>query len=592
MTHLYQLIILYQKIGEISREKTHKISFTCLFFSIDMSLKPYQLIGLNWLCLLHKEGINGILADEMGLGKTCQAIAFLSHLIEKKRTSFHLIVVPSSTLDNWVREITTWNPNFYFTVYQGTPEERLYMRKNILNNKFERPLNAILTTYNYVLISKDDKAFFRRLKYDYCVFDEAHMLKNMESLRYIGLDQLNSKRRLLLTGTPIQNNFLELMSLLFFVMPDMFRKNKSHFNKIFSLKQSQWEKDAFYNQKVSQAKGIIQPFILRRLKTEVLKQLPKKNENLIYCEMTERQNKDYSEKKLYLKEKQNECLKITSSKSTVDNKAEFDLAAYKERKKTLKHNHVFYVFMELRKIANHPLLNRSLYTDDKIKEMARIIMQQSSPGTVYEFVVEDMTLMNDFELHMMCPFYTGLEKYKLTDKHILDSGKFQMLDKIFEEKKRIGDRCLLFSQFTIMLDIVEVYLKIRKITFIRLDGQTPVKNRQGLIDKFNNDNKIFVFLLTTKAGGVGINLTAANTVIIHDLDYNPFNDKQAEDRSHRIGQTKDVQVYTLLSKDSIDETMLKIQKFKLELGDDINGTNDSKTKSVMADLLKEALNLD
>ena len=144
----------------------------------------------------------------------------------------------------------------------------------------------------------------------------------------------------------------------------------------------------------------------------------------------------------------------------------------------------------------------------------------------------------------------------------------------------MGDRCLLFSQFVIVLDIVEEFLKIKKYKYIRLDGSTAVNDRQDLIDMFNQDDEIFIFLLTTKAGGVGINLTAANTVILHDIDYNPFNDKQAEDRCHRLGQTREVKVYKLLSKNSIDEMMLKIQKRKLELGADISGANDGKIKKI------------
>jgi SWI/SNF-related matrix-associated actin-dependent regulator 1 of chromatin subfamily A len=147
---------------------------------------------------MHKEGLNGILADEMGLGKTCQTIAFLGHLLEKNSKQLHLIIVPPSTLDNWIREISVWLPSFYFTVYQGSIEDRRNLRYEILNNKFERPLNAILTTYSLLFSTNEDKAFFRKLKLEYCVFDEAHMLKNMNSIRYQSLIKIQSKRRLLL----------------------------------------------------------------------------------------------------------------------------------------------------------------------------------------------------------------------------------------------------------------------------------------------------------------------------------------------------------------------------------------------------------
>lgn len=201
-----------------------------------MSLKPYQLIGLNWLCLLHKEKINGILADEMGLGKTCQTIAFLTHLLEMDNKCMSLIVVPPSTLDNWVREISMWSPSLYFTVYQGSIEERRHLRYNILNNKFEKPLNAILSTYSILSSTSEDKTFFKKLKFEYCIYDEAHMLKNMNTQRYQSLVQLKSKHRLLLTGTPLQNNLVELMSLLYFVMPDIFYHKTEYVNKIFASK--------------------------------------------------------------------------------------------------------------------------------------------------------------------------------------------------------------------------------------------------------------------------------------------------------------------------------------------------------------------
>jgi SWI/SNF-related matrix-associated actin-dependent regulator 1 of chromatin subfamily A len=185
---------------------------------------------------MHKENINGILADEMGLGKTCQTIAFLTHLLESNPKLTHLIIVPPSTLDNWVREISTWSPQFYFTVYQGSIEERRELRFNILNNKFEKHLNCILTTYGLISSTNEDKAFFKKLRLEYCVFDEAHMLKNMNSIRYQSLIQIKSRRKLLLTGTPLQNNIVELMSLLYFVMPDIFHHKTQYLNKIFATK--------------------------------------------------------------------------------------------------------------------------------------------------------------------------------------------------------------------------------------------------------------------------------------------------------------------------------------------------------------------
>jgi len=507
----------------------------------------------------------------------------------------HLIIVPPSTLDNWVREISVWCPEFNFTVYQGNLEERRQLRYDILNQNFEKPLNAILTTYGLISSTNEDKAFFKKIKIDYCIFDEAHMLKNMNSIRYQSLIKIQSKHRLLLTGTPLQNNLVELMSLLYFVMPDIFLHKTEYLNKIFASKPANVDTDTFYNEKIEQAKGIMKPFILRRLKDEVLKQLPKKTIEVIHCDMTLRQGKEYKKlvehfkerKEIILRDAQEAAEKKKSdknSKKTTNYEEIMEIieknntaaarkkATEEERAKESSSN----ILMELRKAANHPLLRRVLYNNDKIAEMAKLVFKESPPGTVLDYVREDMSYMSDFELHKLCPKYRCLRGYELSNQDILDSAKFTILDSLLAEKKESGDRCLIFSQFVIMLDIVEEFLKIKKYQYFRLDGTTAVSERQDMIDAYNHDSDVFIFLLSTKAGGVGINLTAANVVIMHDIDYNPFNDKQAEDRCHRVGQTREVHVYKLIAKNTIDCTMLKIQERKLELGDDMSGQNDGE----------------
>lgn len=558
-----------------------------------LKLKPYQLIGLNWLCLLHKEKINGILADEMGLGKTCQTISFLSHLYETNKKLMHLIIVPPSTLDNWTREISVWSPQFNFTVYQGNQDERAQLRYDIINDNFERPLNAILTTYGLTSSTNEDKAFFKKLKIEYCVFDEAHMLKNMYSVRYQALIKIPAKRKLLLTGTPLQNNLVELMSLLYFVMPDIFHHKTDHLNKIFAAKPPNVDTDTFYNDKIKQAKEIMKPFILRRLKVQVLKQLPKKTIEVIHCDMTLRQGKEY--KNLLTKYKERKERILLASQEAAETKKKLkksneEINLNSDMKKVdLKEHSASNVLMELRKAANHPLLRRVIYNDEKIDEMARLVFKVSPPDTNLNYVREDMSVMSDYELHKLCPLYPCLKGHELTDKQILDSAKFTILDSMLQEKKESGDRCLIFSQFVIMLDIVEEFLKIKKYKYFRLDGGTAINERQDMIDSYNHDKEVFIFLLSTKAGGVGINLTAANVVIMHDIDYNPFNDKQAEDRCHRVGQTREVKVYKLISKNTIDTTMLKIQERKLELGEDMI-TNEDNQKVDMVSMLQEALN--
>lgn len=550
-------------------EDNHKLLPQPKVLSKKLQLKPYQIIGINWLILMHEQKLNSILADEMGLGKTCQTIAFLAHLYEQNPNGLNLIIVPASTLDNWAREIRMWFPKYLFIMYKGSQPDRREIRDDIHKQIKKKNLNAILTTYNYVASTDADKAFFRKLKLEYCVFDEAHILRNMKSLKYKALMQIKSKRRLLLTGTPLQNNIVELMSLLYFVTPSIFQKNSIIVNKMFLPKShiKDSDLDKFYQNKIQQVKDIMNPFVLRRLKTQVLKELPTKSENIITCSMPERQRTEYDKLLNYYKKRNQEFLQ---KKALQENAGKKGLQ--------IKGDSIIKILMEMRKLANHPLLMRLLYTDDKLEKMAHLIVKDSPPDVLYDYVLEDMKFMNDFELHKLCSEYSCIKSYELDENEILASGKFEQLDILLAEAKAKGDRVLIFSQFVIMLNIIQDYLRIRKYKFLRLDGSTRVDTRQNLIDEFNNDHEITVFILTTKAGGVGINLVGANQVIIHDIDYNPHNDKQAEDRAHRLGQVKDVDVYKLICKDSVDESIIGKHYIKLSLDADISENDDSKAK--------------
>ncbi|XP_008934076.1 PREDICTED: SWI/SNF-related matrix-associated actin-dependent regulator of chromatin subfamily A containing DEAD/H box 1, partial [Merops nubicus] len=511
-----------------------------------LELKPYQKIGLNWLALLHKHGLNGILADEMGLGKTIQAIAFLAYLYQEGNRGPHLIVVPASTLDNWTREIRLWCPELDVLVYYGSQEDRKHLRVDIMNKVVD--FNVIVTTYNCAISSSEDRGLFRRLKLNYAIFDEGHMLKNMSSIRYQHLMTINAKHRLLLTGTPVQNNLLELMSLLNFVMPHMFSSSTSEIRRMFSSKTKTAEETSIYEkERIAHAKQIIKPFILRRVKEEVLKQLPPKKDLIELCDMSEKQEQLY-------------CDLFNKLKKTIDS--------------NVKHSDMGNVMMQLRKMANHPLLHRQYYTNDRLRKMSTLMLLEpthcdASPDLIFE----DMTVMTDFELHLLCQQYSNVHNFKLDMDQILDSGKFRALERILSDLKEKGDRVVLFSQFTMMLDILEVFLKHWQYRYLRLDGKTHISDRIHLIDQFNTDMGIFVFLLSTKAGGLGINLTSANVVILHDIDCNPYNDKQAEDRCHRVGQTREVKVIKLISKGTIEESMLKVSQQKLKLEQDMTAAD-------------------
>ncbi|XP_078532353.1 SWI/SNF-related matrix-associated actin-dependent regulator of chromatin subfamily A containing DEAD/H box 1 [Lissotriton helveticus] len=535
--------------------------------SESLELKPYQKIGLNWLALLHKHKVNGILADEMGLGKTVQAISFLAYLYEEGDKGPHLVIVPASTLDNWIREFNQWCPELKVILYYGSMEDRKYLRYDILSHKLE--FNIVVTTYNSAISNSDDRSLFRRMKLHYAVFDEGHMLKNMSSMRYQHLMTLNARNRLLLTGTPVQNNLLELMSLLNFVMPHMFSSSTAELKRLFNTKaKSSDEQTEFEKGRITHAKQIMKPFILRRVKSEVLKQLPPKQDVIDFCPMSEKQEELYVNL-------------FNGFKKSINS--------------TEKNTELCNVMMHLRKMANHPLLHRTYFTAEKLKIMSRLMLNEPTHCEANpDLIFEDMEVMTDFELHRLCQEFGSIREFRLDMDLILDSGKFKKLEAVLSELKQKGDRIVLFSQFTMMLDILEVFLKHHEHRYLRLDGKTQISDRIHLIDEYNTDMDIFIFLLSTKAGGLGINLTSANVVILHDIDCNPYNDKQAEDRCHRVGQTKAVRVTKLISKGTIEESMLKISQHKLKLEQDMTAADADEEGTItldMATLLKASLGL-
>ncbi|XP_022700088.1 SWI/SNF-related matrix-associated actin-dependent regulator of chromatin subfamily A containing DEAD/H box 1 homolog isoform X1 [Varroa jacobsoni] len=567
------------QVETIQQLKEMKIKQQPKSVSDHLKLAPHQLIGINWMALLYEKGLNGILADEMGLGKTIQVVTFLTWLLERGEKGPHLVVVPSSTLDNWHREFSTWCPQLKVVIYSGPQEDRKALRLDVVNGRLS--MNVILATYNTLASTPEDRGFFKKLQFVYAIFDEAHMLKNMNSQRFQSLIQIASSFKLMLTGTPLQNNLIELMSLLTFTMPHLFCNKTTHMKSLFKgSKTSGGEETArnvYERERIKQAKAIMQPFVLRRLKADVLGNLPTKHDNLEKVEMVEIQ------KQLYKKT-------VTAFKrSKAERRLDEDVNAEGS------------VLMQLRKAANHPLLLRTHYSDNRLRQMAKIICKQPShKESTVSLVFEDMQVMSDFQLHSLClQFGNCLKEYLLPDETITNSGKFKYLQEFIPSQLKQNNRILIFSQFTMMLDIIEKFLYIEKYNYLRIDGSTPVSDRQDLIDAFVNDENIPIFLLSTKACGLGINLTAANVVVLHDIDYNPYNDKQAEDRCHRIGQTREVHIYRLISKETIEEAMFAVAQKKLRLEqrittDDGEGTKDEaqQDKAVLGQLLKRALGED
>lgn len=534
----------------------------------DFKLADYQIIGLNWLTVMHNQKMNGILADEMGLGKTIQVIAFLAYLKENNlQKGAHLIVVPSSTLDNWETEIHKWCPSLVVEKYYGNQDERRRMRIRYAKEGF-KGFDVLLTTYHLVSSTPEERKMFRVCKLHYVVFDEAHMLKNMTTARYGNLITINAEMRILLTGTPLQNNLLELMSLLCFVMPSFFAKKIDDIKTLFVKKVKKENEDAsqFNDSQVDRAKRIMKPFVLRRLKKDVLKCLPKKTDYIHKVPMSTVQKEYYKDLVEYYTNQRGEILGTP------------EVAGIS-------------IMMEMRKAANHPLLMRHYFSDERLRFFSKQLALTSSYKKQNEqYIFEELAVLSDFQVWQICDKH-GLDDVTIPDSLILDSGKFKHMDKLLPKLKEENHRVLIFSQFVMILDIIERYLDIRGHKYVRLDGSTAVEERQDMIDDFNKDDELFIFLLSTKAGGVGINLTAADTAIIHDIDFNPYNDKQAEDRCHRMGQTRDVSVYRFISEGTIEEGMLMVAQEKLKLEQDINseGDDDVQEQKCMVRLLQMAL---
>ncbi|KAL8803252.1 MAG: hypothetical protein Q9182_003283 [Xanthomendoza sp. 2 TL-2023] len=449
-------------------------------------MRDYQVAGLNWLVSLHENGISGILADEMGLGKTLQTIAFLGYLRHIRNTNGpHLIVVPKSTLDNWKREFTKWTPEVDILILQGVKDERHQLiNDRLIDEKFD----VCITSYEMIL---REKSHLKKFAWEYIIIDEAHRIKNEESALAQIIRIFNSRNRLLITGTPLQNNLHELWALLNFLLPDVFGESEA-FDSWFS------NQEADQDTVVQQLHRVLRPFLLRRVKSDVEKSLLPKKEVNLYIGMSDMQVRWY--KKILEKD--------------ID---AVNGAAGKRESKTRLLN----IVMQLRKCCNHPYL-----------------FEGAEPG----------------------PPYT-------TDEHLIyNAGKMLMLDKILTRMKKQGSRVLIFSQMSRVLDILEDYCVFREHKYNRIDGSTAHEDRIAAIDEYNAPgSEKFVFLLTTRAGGLGINLTSADIVILYDSDWNPQADLQAMDRAHRIGQTKQVVVFRFVTEQAIEEKVLERAAQKLRL---------------------------
>ncbi|KAK5124289.1 hypothetical protein LTR85_001992 [Meristemomyces frigidus] len=542
--------------------------------SSDIELKDYQLVGLNWLKLLWSKKISCILADDMGLGKTCQVIAFLAQLQKEEVDGVHLVVVPGSTLENWLREFARFAPSLKVVPYYGLQGERPALQQQI-NDDFDT-IDVVVTTYD--MASKpDDNRFLRNLGPAVCVYDEAHILRNPNSQRYEGLMKIKADFKILLTGTPLQNNLQELVSILAFIMPDLFKANRDQLDFIFKHKASTKDADhaaLLSAERIARARTMMTPFILRRKKAQVL-DLPAKHNRVEMCDMTPSQE-------AYYQGLISEAQQVLAEKATGNAKSK---AAAKKASSN--------IVMTLRQAAIHPLLARRLYSDKRIDKIVAELLKHDEFATntadkVRAFVTgESNTGINlkggDYGLHKFCYDRDYLRRFALKKNEWMDCGKVLKFKELVTAYAANGDRVLVFSQFTTLMDILEAVLETMSMKFMRLDGSTDMQKRQDMIDHFYEDTSIPVFMLSTKAGGAGINLACANKVIIFDSGFNPQDDIQAENRAHRVGQTRDVEVVRLVTRGTIEEQIHALGESKLALDEMVAGEGASAAESKQAE---------
>ena len=443
-------------------------------------MRNYQIEGLDWLAQLTRNGMNGILADEMGLGKTLQSISILALAKERewKEDAFpHLIVVPKSTITNWEKEFGKFCPSFDTCCLIGSQEEReLIIESRIKTGGFK----VLITSFDVLRI---EIATLRKLRFGFFILDEAHRIKNAESILSSVVRSVTAERIFLLTGTPLQNNLNELWAILNFIMPRVF-DSADTFDEIFNQLVHSGDQENV----AKTLHRILRPFMLRRLKSDVARDLPLKKELYVYVSLAPLQQRLY--KDIILKNADSVLHTGAVGKTRLVN-----------------------TLMQLRKCCNHPYLFPGI-----------------EPGP---------------------PFLDG--------PHLVENaGKLAVVDKLVEkllvEKKCEKNQILIFSQMTKMLDILDDYLRFKQIPHCRIDGSTASSDRQAMIDDFTApETDKQVFLLSTRAGGLGINLVSANFVFLFDADFNPQSDLQAIDRAHRIGQKRPVTVYRFVSKSTVEE---------------------------------------
>ncbi|KAK5659192.1 hypothetical protein OQA88_1282 [Cercophora sp. LCS_1] len=712
-------------------------------FLLRGTLREYQHLGLDWLASLYANNTNGILADEMGLGKTIQTIALLAHLAcHHEVWGPHLVIVPTSVMLNWEMEFKKWCPGFKILTYYGNQDERKRKRQGWTNDDV---WNVCITSYQMVL---QDNQVFRRRRWHYMILDEAHNIKNFKSQRWQTLLGFNTQARLLLTGTPLQNNLTELWSLLYFLAPPENGEggfvDLSEFHNWFQRPESQIlesgreQLDDEARAIISKLHKVLRPYLLRRLKADVEKQMPAKYEHVEFCRLSKRQRElydgflsradtrqtlasgnymsiinclmqlrkvcnhpdlfvdrpimtsfrmqrpvasDYEASEMVVRKKllfvkpmstvslsflnmiptQHEGMSTIHTDRIAQLSSHRVLLDLREAQKTrgqnaytaldpatVKSNIVYLesaarwgryeelqhcVYLNALRRQQRPIYGKRLVEMLTLGTDQRPFRQRPKvPAKVMSWFEEDSFLLHNAiqtlpqrassmettitkfafvtpaavtgEMHKLFLGERGIQAFQesdlrlsapvryapfmpreppldpwhearmrlsiqFPDKRLLqyDCGKLQALDKLLRKLQAGGHRALIFTQMTKVLDILERFLNIHGHKYLRLDGATKVEQRQILTDRFNVDTRILCFILSTRSGGLGINLTGADTVIFYDQDWNPAMDKQCQDRCHRIGQTRDVHIYRLVSEHTIEANILRKASQKQMLDD-------------------------
>ncbi|KAM4032830.1 TATA-binding protein-associated factor 172 isoform 3-T3 [Anomaloglossus baeobatrachus] len=540
---------------------------------IKAELRKYQQDGVNWLAFLNKYKLHGILCDDMGLGKTLQSICILAgdHCLRSQKYNSSksadclplpsLVVCPPTLTGHWVDEVGKFCSKEYLNPlhYTGPPTERARLQHQVKRH------NLIVASYDVV---RNDIDFFRSMKFNYCILDEGHVIKNGKTKLSKAVKQITANYRIILSGTPIQNNVLELWSLFDFLMPGFLgteRQFAARYGKPIlasrDARSSSREQEAGVLAMEALHRQVL-PFLLRRMKEDVLQDLPPKIIQDYYCSLSPLQVQLYED---FAKSRAKTDVDETVSTSSLSEEG--------EKQKLKATGHVFQALQYLRKLCNHPALVLTPQHPEHKKVTDQLATQNSTLRDIQH-----------------APKLSAL-KQLLLDCGLGNAGTPEGGTEAVVAQHRV----LIFCQLKSMLDIVEHDLlkpHLPSVTYLRLDGSIPAGQRHSIVSRFNNDPSIDVLLLTTHVGGLGLNLTGADTVVFVEHDWNPMRDLQAMDRAHRIGQKRVVNVYRLITRGTLEEKIMGLQKFKMSIANTVISQENASLQSMGTDQLLDLFTLD